>query len=336
MSKFVNGQHFHDSHFYVTECQEDIAKNDKPYLRLQVRNLQFEGKAIIWDSDRTVSGNKFFAKTFVEMGGIVEEFKGVLSIKVSNIRILNDSEIRMENIIPSLSIQQKEMNMLEIESYIDAISNNRLRKLCQEVFYVIPDLRKNFKESPAATKNHHALCGGLAQHTLSMIKTCSKLVSQYPFLSSDLLIAGCLWHDIGKVEEFESILDPSYSINGNLLGHMGIAQKYLDETIFKISQDYITLDGGKSEEVNLLRHIIYSHHGKHEYGSQVTPVIPEAYVIHIVDTLDATLYVFFEFLKSGATNELVDVSSTPVISGRKIYKHSLLNEEESYNKIRLG
>ena len=41
--------------------------------------------------------------------------------------------------------------------------------------------------------------------------------------------------------------------------------------------------------VDVLQHIILSHHGEHQFGSPKLPMTPEAIVVHMVENMDAKL-----------------------------------------------
>ncbi len=137
---------------------------------------------------------------------------------------------------------------------------------------------------PAAKRHHHALKGGLLYHTLSMLKIGMVLAPLYPFINADLLYAGIILHDLGKVDEM--ISDPNgivsdYTTEGKLLGHIvtGIAD-------LKLKGEELGTD---PEILLLLEHMLLSHHYEAEYGSPKRPMFAEAELLHHIDVIDARM-----------------------------------------------
>ena len=110
------------------------------------------------------------------------------------------------------------------------------------------------------------------------------LLTLYSYLDADLLYAGVILHDIGKVKEFTGPIVPAYSIEGSLVGHISIGH-----AMVKDMAEELHIEG---EEVFLLEHMILSHHGKQEYGSPVLPQIPEAEALTLIDNVDARMNMF--------------------------------------------
>ena len=139
--------------------------------------------------------------------------------------------------------------------------------------------RKEFSTFPAAISNHHDFVSGLAYHVYTMLRVGESLCDIYETLDRNLLYAGIILHDIGKVKELSGAVNTTYTVEGNLIGHIVIAT----EEITKIAEE-LNIEG---EDVMLLKHLILAHHGKLEYGSPKTPMIPEAEILHMIDNIDA-------------------------------------------------
>ncbi len=147
---------------------------------------------------------------------------------------------------------------------------------------MLDKVNEKFYKYPAASKIHHGYMGGLAEHTLGMAAVAEDIASLYPQLDRDLLIAGVLIHDLGKTAELGGLIQSEYSEEGKLTGHISIGHAWLVE----VADEKGLAD---TEEALLLRHMVLSHHGKLEYGSPITPEIPEAEVLSLIDNLDARL-----------------------------------------------
>ena len=130
-------------------------------------------------------------------------------------------------------------------------------------------------------KNHHDFVSGLATHVLGMLHMADALCKQYILLNRDLLIAGVILHDIGKLIELSGAVVTDYTKEGKLLGHISIMQSKVEEKAKQL--------GYTGEEVLLLRHMILAHHGQYAYGSPVLPMIPEAEMLYLLDNMDARM-----------------------------------------------
>ncbi len=179
---------------------------------------------------------------------------------------------------------------------VDGIRDPRLRALCQAL---LTEFGERFRRTAAARNYHHARRGGLVEHTAQMMRSGLAIGPLYPQLNSDLLIAGVLFHDSGKLWENQLPEDGftmGYDERGELMGHITIGMELVNSLWRKI----VTDQGEKwkglspaSEDVRLhLLHLIGAHHGDPEFGSPVSPKTPEAMALHYIDNLDARLEMF--------------------------------------------
>ncbi len=170
---------------------------------------------------------------------------------------------------------------------ITSVKNQHLKRLLEEMFVNDTEFYTSFINASAASQNHHVGRGGLLFHTVSMTKTALNLISNYPKLNRDLIVTGCLIHDIGKVETYENGPTFDYTSEGKLENHIVLGVKMLTRFVDRIPDFPHELE-------SILTHIIASHHGQLEYGSPVTPKIPEAMVVNFADEIDAKLNATFE------------------------------------------
>ena len=128
---------------------------------------------------------------------------------------------------------------------------------------------------------HADLVGGLLEHVLSMIAISKTIAEQYePDLDLDLMIAGCMLHDVGKIFEYEAKAAIKFTVTGSLLGHIPIGAKMVGDEIDRLEDFSPVLK-------NKILHMILSHHGTKEAGSPVVPLFPEAVALHKIDDCDA-------------------------------------------------
>jgi 3'-5' exoribonuclease len=190
--------------------------------------------------------------------------------------------------------EKQDRDFAEIRRLCDSIEDPRLHDLCENFLSTLGD---RFRRTAAAKKNHHARRGGLVEHVAQMMRSANALCSVYPELNRDLMLAGVLFHDCGKLWENsypEDGFSQIQSIYGEMLGHIPLGI----ELVNKLWSDLV--DGQESDDWKTLKpstemtrlhllHLIGSHHGQLEFGSPVLPRTPEAYALHHIDNLDAKM-----------------------------------------------
>ena len=167
----------------------------------------------------------------------------------------------------------------------------------------LADFGERFRRAAAARSNHHARRGGLIEHVAQMLRTAQAIASAYGGLNRDLLTAGVIFHDCGKL--WENALPPDgftmpFNEHGELLGHITIGIEVVNTLWRKLQSSGAAADWAQlqppSEDVRLhLLHLLAAHHGELQFGSPVPPKTPEAWVLHYVDNMDAKL----EMLSAG-------------------------------------
>ncbi|MCX6695889.1 MAG: HD domain-containing protein [Candidatus Altiarchaeota archaeon] len=184
----------------------------------------------------------------------------------------------------------------ELMDYISKIGNPEVKALLESIFKDGVVLEK-FKKHPGAIEIHHNWTGGLLQHTLEVAEYSLLSKKLFPDLNTDLLIAGALLHDIGKLDEIEVKARIKGTKKGQLTGHIALGYNRVSGVMDRL---------GTSEELkDKLLHIILSHHGSNEYGSPKPPMIPEAFAIYYADEMSSKLSEITEYVKwaRGSTDD---------------------------------
>ena len=233
--------------------------------------------------------------TFVEIAGEFSSGTGFgLDAKRWSIRELKPDE-RAALLEGSADLRGRQAeDFAFLEQTTRAIADPRLAALCGLFF---TDFGDRFRRAAAARNNHHARRGGLVEHVAQMMRSAMAIASAYPALNRDLLAAGVLFHDCGKLWEnqmpAEGFAMP-FDERGELLGHITIGIELVNTLWRKLQQTpawagWLPLDPA-SEDVRLhLLHLLASHHGELQFGSPVVPKTPEAWALHYVDNLDAKM-----------------------------------------------
>lgn len=197
-----------------------------------------------------------------------------------------------------------------------AIGDRHLRGLAESVL-VDEGLMARLRRAPAGIKNHHAWHGGLLEHVVQLTDLAVAIAPLYAEVNGDLLVAGVLFHDIGKLDELTYDPDFAYSDAGQLLGHLVQGIAILER---KIADCEKQCGEPFPEELALrLKHMIVSHHGELEMGSPRVPMTPEALVLHFLDNMDAKLASVRQILAEDVNHGSSWTVYNPQL-GRKIFK----------------
>ena len=260
--------------------QARAAKNGSEYLSLEFGDssgilaaMCFEGSACFNQLRESAVGDAF------ELSLTADFYQGRFSPKIDGARKLDQEEIDRElPRLASVSPCNPEKMREELHQIIGCISYEPLR---ETVRFAISEAGEKFFTSTAAIKMHHAYVYGLLEHSLKAARMARALLPLYPFIDADLALAGCILHDIGKVEEYSQSLAPDRTRAGMLFGHVVIGYRMVRRAGLKSGLDSPTLER--------LEHIILSHQGEPEWGAAVRAATPEAVFVSNIDNFDAKM-----------------------------------------------
>jgi len=177
----------------------------------------------------------------------------------------------------------------QLRELAERIGDPNLRQLVLS-FLDEPEIAEGLRTAPAAKGVHHAYKGGLAEHILSVAKLVNRLVDHYPAADRDLAVAGALLHDISKIGELGRDKNWEYTDEGRLVGHLVMAAQRIHEKTSRIP-------GFPPLLSQHLTHIVLSHHGTPEWGSERLPLTLEAFLVHMADTIDSRMASFLEAMQ---------------------------------------
>jgi 3'-5' exoribonuclease len=285
-------------HVQVESAAPKLTREQQPYCELALADAADRMTLRVWsDHPAYKACSALTMEDFIELTGEFHQHQQYgLEARKWSVRPLTKEE-KLELLQGPADLRAKQAADWEfITKTVSAIVDPRLRALCDAF---LKEWGDRFRRSAAARNYHHARRGGLVEHTAQMMRVALGIAPLYPELHVDLLSAGILFHDSGKLWENhlpESGFTMGYDERGELIGHISIGLELVNSLWRKLSAE--NAEAWKnlapaSEDVRMhLLHLVGSHHGEMQFGSPVFPKTPEAMALHYIDNLDARLEMF--------------------------------------------
>ncbi len=307
-----------DHFLLVKKCEIRLTKSGKEFLSLELGDKSNDLSANLWDDNSTFKSfrDSLSVGDIVKIKGSIDEYQGNAQIKIDSIRIPKQSE----NVLPAdfLAKSKRDLNEMldEFNKRMKNINNPQIQTLLNNIFN--EERLKKYSSAPAGKMWHHAYISGLIEHTLEIIKICDLMCNIHYEINRDLLIAGAMLHDFGKIEElsFDSAFE--YTDKGKLIGHIVIASIIVNDEINKMN------DFPDELKTNLL-HLILSHQGKLEHASPVVPKTLEAITLYHADELSAKVNAYKTSLVSEAKPNS-QWTKFIGLAGTDLYNHGIENK----------
>lgn len=269
--------------FYLCVRKDVRVGKNGEYLALMLQDASGQVAGRMFDGVERFK-HEFDIGEFVRAEGRTSTHNGELQLVAASIRRVNPAQdeaqgFRQEECVPSAPRPIGDM-WVELGALVEGVSDPSLRVFLHRI---LTDHETALREWPAAQSIHHAYRGGLLEHILSMA-TAGQALARHYGARDDLLVAGAVIHDIGKLQELAYDNGAiSYSRDGNLVGHIALGLVMVRETAKGIS--------GFPDDLRAeLEHLVVSHHGARDKGSPVEPKSVEAFILAAVDNLDAQLH----------------------------------------------
>ena len=267
------------SFFLVHEKEIRNTREGKPYLRLELGDRSGTIEARMWDQFDAVIKD-INRDDFVKVLARVEIYRNKPQLSLQQLRLAKPEEIDLADFLPHTKEDVGKLYAQLLE-YAGSIANPWLKKLVTGIVSN-PEIAARYKRAPAAKVMHHAYLGGLIEHVISLCGLAKQAAAHYPELDVDLLLTAAILHDVGKLDELCYDRAISYTVEGQLLGH--IVMEF--ETVSKAVD---AIEGFPANLKTVVQHLLISHHGQYEFGSPKLPMIREAMVFHYLDDLDSKM-----------------------------------------------
>ncbi len=277
----------------VSKLTRRIDRNENPFWEMTISDSSGDLDGKVWAVSiwwNTQGGDKFpidpdncglrFEGSSVEVEGKIAEFREQLQYNFNNVYYLDQTDYP-PHMFSKRSPVKPEFLEETFRKLIEEVKREELRSFLEAVFFT-RGLWEKFKVWPAAVTLHHAYTGGLLEHSVSVALGARDIAKHYDAfkipVDMDLVTAGALLHDIGKIEAYAIAPIPQITPKGNVIEHIALG--------YNMFMKYAELEGLNEDLALALGHILISHHGRLEYGSPVLPATPEALIVNAADDLD--------------------------------------------------
>nr|MBL0714895.1 HDIG domain-containing protein [Desulfobacterales bacterium] len=235
-----------DDLFVLSDRVLSQKKDGNPYMSVVLTDRSGQIKGVVWDNVAQIADS---ARTgdFVSVSGHLSEYRGSLQLVIRTMAAIDPTRVEPSDFIPATDLDIEQL-FERLSTLTRSIQTPWLKALFDR-FWADAAFVAQFKRAPAAKMMHHAYIGGLLVHCLSMAVLADKIASHYSGVDRDLLVAGAILHDIGKVREFDFTAAIDYSDEGRLLSHIVIGLEMIEARLQ-------TIPDVPREQANLLKHLI--------------------------------------------------------------------------------
>lgn len=297
-----------DSWFLIADSSLKPSQSGNDYLELRLTDSSGDIVMRIWHADASLADELRPAHVLEVSQLKVDSYRGrrQFSLDASaarrqlHVRDARDGDMSL--LVQSTS-RDPDGLMKALRSHVRSIKDPGIRYLMTSL---VSDeaFMSRFSIWPAAVRHHHAYRCGLLEHTVGVTTVCKSVQGFYNGVHGDLLIAGAILHDIGKLEAYD--YDPNtgairMSKRGVLCDHIILGIDMLRGWLDRSIADNPKFAASWPDEYTThLEHMILSHHGKLEWGSPVEPVTIEALILHLADYLDSRINKVERYIGSGS------------------------------------
>lgn len=293
-------------------AKKGVTTKGSNYISLTLADSTGEISGNIWSST-SEQEEMFISGALVILTGQISEYNSKKQITIKKIRLATkEDKVDMSQLLQKAPLDANKM----LEAIANEIKNFKNEKIKAITFELMKENAEEFKTHAAAKNIHHEYISGLAFHTYSMLQVGKAMCELYPVLNKDLLLAGIIIHDIGKIVEYTKHPKVEKTLDGRLRGHITIVSEMIAFVADKLGLT-------DSQEKLLLQHMVLSHHGLQEngWGSAVSPLTIEAEILHKIDTIDAEIEMYKKAVAVTDKNKFT--SKIWGMDSREFYNHGL-------------
>jgi 3'-5' exoribonuclease len=321
---------FADFFALLVERNRGSKRDGKPFYTCKFRDLRRTVSVPIWGDGQHFADCETNWKqgTYYKLRAVFSEHERYgPQIEIEQIRPVEERD-RAEGFseldFVERSRSDPDQTFADLEALVvGEVKDPPLRQLVQNVLHTNAAA---LKALPGSVRNYYPFSGGWLEHTLSVTRSCLLLADYYlarypdltPPLNRDLVVAGAVLHDVGRVRELEPGppgQPAKAGVAGELFGHLFLGYDLIRAAAKEVSDL-------NPELLELLLHVVITHLKIPEWGSPRLPAIPEVLIVHHADDLDAKFEMYARCLTrdaaDGSFTESDPVLKRPLLKGRTV------------------
>ena len=280
-----------DEVFLLIQRNRAHKKDGNPFLTITLADRSGQVNGVVWDQVERIAAAAAEGE-FVHVRAQVGEYRGSVQLVIKDMARVPEEQVDAADFLATTSRDVGHM-FERLKDMTTRMQTPHLKTLF-DCFWADEAFVAAYTRAPAAKHMHHAYIGGLLEHTLSMAVLAEMIAGHYSGVDRDMLLAGVILHDVGKVRELEYARRIDYSDEGRLLSHIVIGLSMLDEKL-KAVPDFPDV------QAQLLKHMIISHHGARAFGSPEPPKTIEAVLLNYIDEMDSRVNSVREYVAKDAS-----------------------------------
>jgi len=279
VADLVDGQTV-TSYFLCPERDVRTTKNGGTMVNLTLLDATGQVKGVHFDPSEEALATLAPGRVVKVRGRYRIDAKWGPQLVLDRLRVLDEGEYDAAALVPVSPIGVDELRA-RLAALVEGVAEPHVRALLKRALDPGREPGAAFVVAPAAVRNHHAYRHGLFEHSVVVAEVAAAVADRLPTVDRDLVVAGGLLHDIGKMMSYSTDpFAPGFTDAGRLQGEIVLGHDLVRELIAEV-------DGFPAELSSRLRHIIVAHHGEREKGSPVVPMTREAIVVHFCDDMTA-------------------------------------------------
>lgn len=276
-----------NTYVFIRSPQIKETSTNKEFVSAMLADASGSVIAVKWSvtkDDREICDRAKDRAVIVGVSGCVEEYNGQLQVKIKQMKLAaEDQKIDLSSLVRDSGSRGEDMDT--IVRFVEDMKDPDFKRACEYLCDCEEFSLKELRDHPGAKSVHHEYCGGLIEHIATMLKEAKAMNEIYAGkIRYDLLCAGVIFHDLGKIEEIraDAYGNPlDYSVEGELLGHTMEGYAFASKVCESVGMP-------KAKRIALL-HLVASHHDRPDWGAGHAPQMREAIILHSIDRIDATM-----------------------------------------------
>jgi 3'-5' exoribonuclease len=312
----------------LVERTRGTTREGKPYYLCRFRDARRVASVMVWSDDRLfpTCDQEWQVGSFYKLRAVYKEHERYgPQVEIHIIRAVNEAD-RTDGFDESQVVESSRHDLTQMFGELRTLASDRIadEPLRNLVLALLDRHAPALMRLPATRDRAYPYRGGLLEHTLSMAKIALGLAEHFataypeirPPLNRDLVAAGAILHDIGRVLEMgEEQPTPAITVEGRLAGPLLLGRDMVRDAARERGDV-------KPELVTLLEHVVLTSLYPPESPAPRWPLIPEGLIVQYADDLDSKMAMYVRCLERdnspGPFTERDPVLGRQLLKGRGV------------------